>query len=365
MVTAVVGGEPAGMVVGSFISVSLDPPLVAYAPAKSSRSYAQISASKSFCVNVLSVEQELLCRQFATPGTDKFAGIGWRPAPSGAPVLDDAVAWIECSVERVVDAGDHYIVLGRVNRFEAAGLGSPLLFFQGGYGGFRTQSLIAPFAIDLQEQLQVVDVARTPMEHLAGELGIDCYAQALVDDDLVIMAGASGGNTAFRSYVGRRVPFMPPYGSLFINEDDLDLAVDRWISQMASAVSAEQKGSYRRMLETVRERGWSIGLCAPQHDDVTVEVDRYSSVARTPVAERRVSALLPGLAPFYEPAVIDPDEQYDVRILVAPVRIDGRTVLALTLAGMPGGVSASEVQHWVSRLQATAGEVAAALLSTK
>src|ERR1700689_1235878 len=87
-------GAPLGMVVGSFTSVSMDPPLVAYFAMVTSRSYAQIRQASGFCVNVLAADQEPLCRAFAARGTDKFSGVDWHPAPTGSPILNDAVAWI-------------------------------------------------------------------------------------------------------------------------------------------------------------------------------------------------------------------------------------------------------------------------------
>lgn len=88
-------GEPVGMVVGSFTSASLDPPLVAYLPSIGSSSYAELREIDRFCVNVLSDRQEGLCRAFATKkGSEKFADATWTLSPLGSPVLEGAVAWI-------------------------------------------------------------------------------------------------------------------------------------------------------------------------------------------------------------------------------------------------------------------------------
>ncbi|GAA0951296.1 flavin reductase family protein [Actinocorallia libanotica] len=129
-------GTAIGMVVGSFTSVSLDPPLVAFLPDKGSSSWRALRASGDrFCVNVLSADQEDVCRAVATRKTDKFHDIGWRPSPAGNPVIDGAAAWIDCVTEQVHDAGDHHIVVGRVLVLDA-GDGDPLLFYRGGYGSF-------------------------------------------------------------------------------------------------------------------------------------------------------------------------------------------------------------------------------------
>ena len=92
VVTTTVDGEPLGMVVGSFTSVSLDPPLVAYLPARTSSSYAKLGASDTFCVNVLAASQEALCRQFASRTGDKYAGVAWHPSELGSPILDEAAS---------------------------------------------------------------------------------------------------------------------------------------------------------------------------------------------------------------------------------------------------------------------------------
>jgi flavin reductase (DIM6/NTAB) family NADH-FMN oxidoreductase RutF len=138
VVTAIAeDGEPAGLAIGSFTSVSLDPPLVAFFPDKKSSSWPRIATAGSFCVNILGEDQEDLSRVFASKGTDKFASIGWRPGRTGAPVINDVIAWIECTIERIDDAGDHWVVLGRVVDLDVGHSGGPLLFFRGGYGRYE------------------------------------------------------------------------------------------------------------------------------------------------------------------------------------------------------------------------------------
>ena len=131
------GGVPVGLAVGSFASLSLDPPLVLFCASKTSSSWPKIEAAGSFCVNVLSDRQEDVSRAFASKSDDKFAGIGWRPGHTGAPIINDVLAWIDCRVDAVHDGGDHHIVVGRVLELEVAAEGRPLVFFRGGYGRFE------------------------------------------------------------------------------------------------------------------------------------------------------------------------------------------------------------------------------------
>ncbi|MEA2703821.1 MAG: hypothetical protein QOD63_1766, partial [Actinomycetota bacterium] len=94
-------------------------------------------ARGQFCVNILAGDQEALSRAFAGPSASRFTGLGWRPSPSGAPLIDGALAWVEGTVEAVHPAGDHTMVIGRVHHLDVTHEGSPLVFFRGGYGRFE------------------------------------------------------------------------------------------------------------------------------------------------------------------------------------------------------------------------------------
>lgn len=132
------GHPPVGITIGSFTSVSLDPPLVGFLPQKNSASWPHIERAGSFCVNVLGDNQGDLCWKFTKFSDHMFDDVDWKKAPSGAPILGGSLAWIDCEVADVIDAGDHWFVLGRVTHLDAAD-GSPLLFFKGKLGGFAPQ----------------------------------------------------------------------------------------------------------------------------------------------------------------------------------------------------------------------------------
>jgi len=128
--------RPLGFTCQSFASLSLDPPLVSFAPARTSSTWPRIRAAGSFCVNVLAEEHRDLSAAFARPGrtVDKFSGIPWCPAPSGAPVLEGISAWIDCTLWREYDGGDHTIAVGLVLHLGADPDRLPLLFYRGDYG---------------------------------------------------------------------------------------------------------------------------------------------------------------------------------------------------------------------------------------
>jgi flavin reductase (DIM6/NTAB) family NADH-FMN oxidoreductase RutF len=133
-VTAVTAldGEPIGMTIGSFSSISLEPMLVGFFVDSESSTWPRIQRAGAFAVNVLADDQHELCRVFATRGADRFANTGWTPGLDGVPLLDGAVAWIECELLRIVDAGDHELAIGTVRRVQE-GPGRPIVFYRGEY----------------------------------------------------------------------------------------------------------------------------------------------------------------------------------------------------------------------------------------
>lgn len=138
IITAMAGEQPAGFTIGSFTSVSLDPPLVGFLPMVSSDTWAAMAPSGTFCVNILGAHQGAHCWRFAKRGVDdRFADVAWHHGVTGSPVLDDAIAWIECETDVVHEVGDHYFVVGRVialshNEDDP----QPLLFYRGKLGGY-------------------------------------------------------------------------------------------------------------------------------------------------------------------------------------------------------------------------------------
>lgn len=136
VVTAMHEGQPVGMAIGSFTSVSLDPALVAFLPTKDSVTWAAIRQAGAFCVNVMAHEQLDVCGVMASRSDDKFEGVGWHLSGTGSPIIGDSVAFIDCTIENVYDGGDHDIVVGQVQELRVLDSKDPLLFFRGDYGTF-------------------------------------------------------------------------------------------------------------------------------------------------------------------------------------------------------------------------------------
>jgi 3-hydroxy-9,10-secoandrosta-1,3,5(10)-triene-9,17-dione monooxygenase reductase component len=133
VVTSMSDDQPVGMTCQSFTSVSLDPPLVLFCPAKTSRAWPLMQRAGHFCVNLLSHDQLELSDGFAAKGADKFNGVPWRRSATGAPLLDGVLGWVDCTIYAVHEAGDHYVVVGRVMDLGVEDAPHPLLFYRGTY----------------------------------------------------------------------------------------------------------------------------------------------------------------------------------------------------------------------------------------
>ena len=142
VVTAASPAGPIGFTCQSFASLSLDPPLISFAPARTSTTWPRIRAAGAFCVNVLAADHQELSAGFARSGRRTSSpGVAWRRGPSGAPVLDGVSAWIDCTLWNEYDGGDHTIAVGRVldlgadpDRAAAAVLPRPLRRHRGAPG---------------------------------------------------------------------------------------------------------------------------------------------------------------------------------------------------------------------------------------
>lgn len=322
-------GEPIAMVVGSFTSVSLDPPLIAFFPDRNSSSWAKLRQCEGFCVNILAADQEPVCRKLASKNPDKFSGTSHRISERGNPIVDGVVAWIECARHSVTDAGDHDMVTGRVLDLDVVGGGLPLLFFQGGYGRFAPASMAADEAQGLTlAQLRDVDRARPEMEAIAARLGARCIATVRVAEELVVAASAGQtrrGSSA--TLVGQRLPFAPPTGSVFAAW--LPAAdTDRWLDRRGSR---EKRAASADALNAVRLRGFSVGLI---NEAQRAFSDRLMALAEGRAQHPDLEDLLDALS--YDPPELTPEMYRDVRVISVPVfDSEGGVPLALTLHDFP------------------------------
>lgn len=133
VVASLTADGPKGLSIGTFVPVSLEPPLVGFFVARSSTTWPSIEGAGAFCVSVLAEHQADLSRRFSVQGGEKFDGVAWHEAPSGHPILAGAVAWVDCTLADVHPAGDHVLVLGAVVELGTGSGLAPLLHHGGGY----------------------------------------------------------------------------------------------------------------------------------------------------------------------------------------------------------------------------------------
>ena len=125
------------MTVSAFASVSLEPPLVLFCAEKIARFHDAVLESGTWAVSILAEDGEQICRLFAQKGADRFAHMSYTTGRTGAPLLDAAMAFVDCETVAEHDAGDHILVVGQVLELGYAPEGKPLLFYRGGYGRFE------------------------------------------------------------------------------------------------------------------------------------------------------------------------------------------------------------------------------------
>lgn len=132
VVTAYQNGDIYGMTANAVASLSLNPPLILVAVDKSAAMHASLTQSRCFAMNILTEEQEHLSRRFAMRGPKEVNDLTWIKAASGAPILADVLAWVDCRLYEVLPGGDHNIFVGEILAGDSRD-GRPLLYFGGKY----------------------------------------------------------------------------------------------------------------------------------------------------------------------------------------------------------------------------------------
>lgn len=355
------GGEPVGMTVGSFASVSLEPPLVAFFPDRGSTTFPRIREAASFCVNVLAASQESVCRTFATRGIDKFGAVGWRPAPSGAPILDGVVAWIDCVPESLAEAGDHFVFMGRVGALEIENPTLPLLFFQGGYGAFAVKSVVMGARSGLNDQILLADRVRHELERLSRDAEVEAQAFAPFEDCFVLVAAAAPTAISTPSRVGIRVPIAAPVGRIFVAWAGEE-AIGEWFARSPVPLDDRRRAQLDAELGSLREHGWVPAFHSEPLDSMWSTITRIIESGQTPLLERHLREDARHIEGSNDPADVDESTAGSVQSLLAPVfGSDGRVALMFALVGIPEGLDLARITVLKDRLLDAAGAATARL----
>jgi flavin reductase (DIM6/NTAB) family NADH-FMN oxidoreductase RutF len=347
---AVGDDTPIGMTLGSFTSVSLDPPLVAFLTDHSSSTFPRIRETGKFCANILASDQKGVSQAFATKGADRFAGVDWRPAPrTGSPIVQGSLAWIDCEIVEIHEAGDHDIVIGRVLELETGARGFPLVFFQGGYGTFTLRSLVLATRGSLNESVRIAETLRPDLEQLSADCDLECRVFARERDELIVVMTTGYSGPADR--VGMVLPFCPPFGMSFAAWGTREVR-EAWYEAAPGKLAPEQRAGLEAELDRVKERGWTISFANGPLNTVGQIIEDIAEFGSTPALERKLLEAGRELtADLGNVPELDASNVDTVRSITVPVLRDGEgPALHLVVRGFPPGVDVGFVERIRDRL---------------
>ncbi|CAG7612173.1 flavin reductase [Leucobacter soli] len=346
-------GEDFGLVVGTFMAVSEDPPLIGFMPATSSRRAAMVKANGTFCVNVLGYGHEQLCRAVAGSDPDAFQYGRWDRSPLGNLRLADSLSWFEGRIEQVVPAGDHEIVIAGV---EGLGIGDgrsgmPLLFLKGGYGSFSVPNEefdLAAFAL----RMRVAGAIGEIVQHLADDLGLECLLATIVDDAVIVLSAANLLPMRPRDgLVGMVFPFAAPISPVLAAWGD-EARQKAWHEHARHLLGRVDRPLLARLLAGVRERGYAIS--AGERMGLDFDAITHDPASTRADLSRLWAAVSADVERTLDAGVDDPG----VFSLQFPVlNASGRVEFELVVSGFEPGVSRRRLDHVIAQSQRAAEQL--------
>jgi flavin reductase (DIM6/NTAB) family NADH-FMN oxidoreductase RutF/DNA-binding IclR family transcriptional regulator len=358
VVTAITAGEvPVAMVVGTFSSVSLDPPLVSFMPRRESGTFARLQAADHFTVSLLAHDQVDVSNEIARSTADVFSTRNWTVSDSGNPVVGGALASIDCRFEDILDAGDHFIVLGAVTSLTVHRREAPLVFFQGAYGGFMPVGRMSNSDFHLAESVAAVAQQVDTLADLSSLIGAEVSVLRRIEQDMFIVGVTPGGG---QTRLGDRFPLYPPLGELFVAWDEA--AADAWVKKSRDPDTHEV---LRARLGRARALGWAASFSnAYRSEEVEGALQQYSAGLLVPATQRAVERVLARVGDFYGDEPIEPGHTYPIHGLVVPI-FDSHNNVAFVLnaSGFDCDMRGEDVIALAERLQGVARECSSALYS--
>jgi flavin reductase (DIM6/NTAB) family NADH-FMN oxidoreductase RutF/DNA-binding IclR family transcriptional regulator len=353
-------GEAFAMIVGSFVSVSLEPALVGFFVDKKSTSWPRIFKTGRFCASVLTAGQIDVCRAFVKKDDDRFNMATWETTACGNPRLVGSAAWLDCRIESVTEAGDHVFVLGRVVELDAGAPDHlPLLFLRGGYGSFTVPSLESP-SLSLTRFVRAVEASRSVVESLASELQLGCILNGVVDDRVVVLfaAGLDHLPAGASSRVGLSFELAAPLAPIHVAWQGDD-AVTRWVNNGRRILGDAVVRPAHEELERVRVNGYAfstgIDEAAAFEDTVAnsgdaLSLDLHDVLPSTLANVSRASQTL--------------DQAHDVTALHFPIFDErGHVRVGLTVNGFRGNKSGPDIARSVQTIERAVSALSKKLVS--
>ncbi|TJY66262.1 flavin reductase family protein [Arthrobacter sp. CAU 1506] len=322
------GGRPVGMIVGTFTSVSAEPPLIGFMPQRTSQTFREIEQTGRFRASVLGASHEKFCRDFfSAPKESRFSSEAWEFDAHGIPRLTDSVAWFDATVYSVLPAGDHVLVLGEVADL---GLGPragavPLVFLNGGYGTFtKPQPGFSPE--DFGGRLRVANSVTGLVRQLTMELGVECALSTVVHDQVVVLAAAD-----LRSpYVGTSFPFAAPMGPGAAAWSPLEVR-ERWINNGLQITGKMDTTLISDIIDLTRFHGYAISFGHTMDDGFEAVLSSAKDDAQA------LSQVWEALEMSYKEFRSDPRPEAHASVLQIPIfGPDEHTAYELVVSGFAG-----------------------------
>lgn len=252
-------GDDLGMVVGTFMAISEEPPLIGFATSVGSRRAVKVKESGTFCVNVLGYDHEQLCRAFAVSDPDCFQYGSWDRSPLGNARLTDSLSWFEGTVTQVIPAGDHEIIIASVSDLGVGDgkSGLPLLFLKGGYGSFSAPNEgfdVAAFAL----RMRIANAIGEIVQQLADDTGTECLLATIVNDSVLVLSAANLLPTRPEDgVIGMVFPFAAPVAPVLAAWGSEERQKS-WYENSRHLLGRVDRPLLGRLLDTVRERGYAV-----------------------------------------------------------------------------------------------------------
>jgi flavin reductase (DIM6/NTAB) family NADH-FMN oxidoreductase RutF/DNA-binding IclR family transcriptional regulator len=347
-------GELLAMVVGTFMAVSQDPPLVGVLVDRASTTFPKIAAVGSFAVSVLGASHEQLSRDIAAKSPERFARAAFADRSAPHPHLEDAVAWFDTVIERRESFGDHDLVVGRVTDFGVGAAGSelPLLFRRAGYGTFAAPS--EPYDLrSFVDRMNLTTRAAGDLAEAAEELGVPITVNTQIGDAVVTVGVATPARTSVdRSRIGRSFPFAAPVAPVFAAWAP-EQRLHAWMEASRHLLGRVERAQIAKQLEGVRRRG--CGLVARSATGPRFDTLFSDDISRPAVVETWEDILMLG-------GQLD-DSPDDVWRRVSGVQVpvfrpDGEVLLALYASELPELPDRAALDAIVARLTAVSERIA-------
>ncbi|MBW4095904.1 MAG: hypothetical protein HIU81_11330 [Acidobacteria bacterium] len=327
-------GSPTAMVIGSFVAISQDPPLIGYFGDDASATFRSLADSQNFVVSVLGEEHDALLRSFIRKDENRLEQVGLVRMASGLLRVEEPVAWFEARMTSVQRYGDHRLVVGQVEDFgvATATAGSPLLYRRGGFGAFA----IPTDRIDVRnigDRLSAAQAVSVMLEPVAHRIGRDIAITAMVGESIVVvgMTLCAHGELAEQSApsaIGISLPFAAPVEPLFAAWAS-DRTKTLWIERARHLVGVVDRRGVSAQLEAIRERGYAVSV------DRDLSARFIGLIADPDVENESYAQMWSDYASRTIESATSPLPLGDIAAIQVPVfDADGSVTLALTISGI-------------------------------